>query len=570
VGPDGAIYIGSYDKKLYAVNPNGTLKWSFATSNGVFSSPAIGADGAVYFGSHDGKVRALNPDGTLRWTFTTGGAVYSSPAIDKDQVVYVGSFDQKLHAINPNGTQKWVIQESDWIYSSPAVTWSPDINPINGALYFGSYSGNFHRREASEGGLNWTFQTEGPIVSSPALDIEGNVYVGSEDGKLYSLSPDGTLRWTFQAGDYIYSSPAIGWDGRVYFGAYDRKLYVLGTNGALHTSFLLGGDIYSSPVVASDGRVYVGCLDGKLYAFPAETLLAPSAWPMFRNDSRHHSNEGLLWFEGGGFLPGGWFQFNLRSSIFSDDQYEVRVGFEWSDNLIDWHFAGYVSVQYEGFKTLAVGPTSYETLFFRAKSFSAAFPRSRNPYGFIKLTLPPGWSMIANPLNTRLNTLNGLMPDVPEGTQFLKWNEAEQTYESFYFDPADGWLPDTPLLPGEGGFVFNPEAGPITVTFIGEVLQGYLSNSIPAGVSIRSSMVPQSGGITSLLGFGPEDGLAQGDRLDRYHDNTIDNFAYLSGSWYRTNPPPTIALEPTPKVAEAFWFQMGGPRGWKRTFSVWP
>src|ERR1035437_7481480 len=36
-GADGTIYAGSYDHNLYAVNPNGTQKWAFATGNAVES-----------------------------------------------------------------------------------------------------------------------------------------------------------------------------------------------------------------------------------------------------------------------------------------------------------------------------------------------------------------------------------------------------------------------------------------------------------------------------------------------------------------------------------------------------
>ena len=35
----------------------------------------------IYVGSDDNKVYALNPDGTLKWSYTTGSAVYSSPAM---------------------------------------------------------------------------------------------------------------------------------------------------------------------------------------------------------------------------------------------------------------------------------------------------------------------------------------------------------------------------------------------------------------------------------------------------------------------------------------------------------
>jgi len=34
--------VGSTDNKLYAINPDGTLKWSYATGNDVYySSPAL-------------------------------------------------------------------------------------------------------------------------------------------------------------------------------------------------------------------------------------------------------------------------------------------------------------------------------------------------------------------------------------------------------------------------------------------------------------------------------------------------------------------------------------------------
>ena len=50
------------------------LKWSYTTGLNVESSPAIGADGTIYVGSYDNKIYAINPDGTLKWSYTTGGA----------------------------------------------------------------------------------------------------------------------------------------------------------------------------------------------------------------------------------------------------------------------------------------------------------------------------------------------------------------------------------------------------------------------------------------------------------------------------------------------------------------
>jgi outer membrane protein assembly factor BamB len=91
VGADGTIYVGSDDHNLYALNPDGTQKWTFATGGTVFSSPAVGADGKIYVGSDDHNVYALNPDGTQKWKFATNGRVMSSPAVGADGTIYVGS-----------------------------------------------------------------------------------------------------------------------------------------------------------------------------------------------------------------------------------------------------------------------------------------------------------------------------------------------------------------------------------------------------------------------------------------------------------------------------------------------
>ncbi len=48
--------------------------------------------------SDDHNVYALNPDGSLLWSYSTGGKVESSPAIGADGTVYIGSDDRKLYA----------------------------------------------------------------------------------------------------------------------------------------------------------------------------------------------------------------------------------------------------------------------------------------------------------------------------------------------------------------------------------------------------------------------------------------------------------------------------------------
>ena len=112
IGPDGTVYVGSYDEKLYAINgKRGVKLWEFKTGHWVSSSPAIGSDGTVYVGSHDKKLYAINgKSGDKLWEFVTGSAV-SSLAIGSDGTVYVGSFDNKLYAIK---TASQGLAKSPW------------------------------------------------------------------------------------------------------------------------------------------------------------------------------------------------------------------------------------------------------------------------------------------------------------------------------------------------------------------------------------------------------------------------------------------------------------------------
>ena len=43
--------MGSEDYYLYAINPDGLLKWKYKTDGEIYSSPAIGSDGTIYVGS---------------------------------------------------------------------------------------------------------------------------------------------------------------------------------------------------------------------------------------------------------------------------------------------------------------------------------------------------------------------------------------------------------------------------------------------------------------------------------------------------------------------------------------
>jgi len=222
---DGVVYVGSTDGLLYAINLDTGLKiWSYDTKSMIWGSPAIDASGVIYIGSQDTCVYAINSSGKLKWKFPTGSYVMASPAIGSDGTIYVGSADGGFYAIRPDGTKKWRLETGSAIDSSAAI--GPDGNIYFGNGYEGSDGVLYAVRP--DGSLIWGIPIHnGGMLSSPAIDPSGTIYVGTCDNKVYAFKSDRTKVWEYATGDFVISSPALGADGSVVFGSYDGKVYCL-------------------------------------------------------------------------------------------------------------------------------------------------------------------------------------------------------------------------------------------------------------------------------------------------------------------------------------------------------
>ena len=84
-------------------------------------------------------------------------------------------------------------------------------------------------QELEPGDKIWSFKTGG-WVTSPAIESDGTIYVGSDDNNLYAINPDGSKKWAYATNGVVYSSPAIGSDGTLYFGSDDGYFYAIKTS----------------------------------------------------------------------------------------------------------------------------------------------------------------------------------------------------------------------------------------------------------------------------------------------------------------------------------------------------
>jgi len=67
----------------------GCIKWKFETDGAVMSSITINSDNKIHIACEDGKLYTLNDDGSLFWSYDANSPLLSSPTIGPNGTLYV-------------------------------------------------------------------------------------------------------------------------------------------------------------------------------------------------------------------------------------------------------------------------------------------------------------------------------------------------------------------------------------------------------------------------------------------------------------------------------------------------
>ncbi|TNF42503.1 MAG: T9SS type A sorting domain-containing protein, partial [Bacteroidetes bacterium] len=321
---DGTLYFPVYDGRLFAMNPDKSLKWiasiqaytdEYEIVNAVSTStPTIGSDGTIYVNTlgyylknysdqHDfGILWAINPDGSEKWRYIAGHVsiketnypdawLRGSVAIGHDGTIYIVTEGGTLHAVNPDGSVKWKFNAAANKSWYRGLKGNSPVVGTDGTIYYVA-GGEFKLHDVSsmetrifainsDGIYKWDFLLIEDKVffseNTPAIGPDGKIYVDNNNGSsvsyLFALNPDGTKAWEFNTGQNTGSSAVIAKDGTIYISgssyvssAHRIKIYALNPDGTEKWRFPKDGEkdkfgfAISTPVIGADNNIYYGTI----------------------------------------------------------------------------------------------------------------------------------------------------------------------------------------------------------------------------------------------------------------------------------------------------------------------
>jgi hypothetical protein len=212
IGPNGTVFVTfRSDKHVFAINPDGSLRWKLDTGGDGLDVPVVGDDGTVYVSDYLGIISddhgspdqechlySIAAEGTLNWSLSTG-------------------YTSGKPTIGTNNTIFFISSEAPWITWPP---WDDNWESITHQL----------NAVSTDGTILWQVETRAPIMTWPVLDGNNNMYVGLRNGDLLSFYPEGNLNWSQALGCPIVSSPIVG-NGKIYFLSYDKFSYAYSIDG---------------------------------------------------------------------------------------------------------------------------------------------------------------------------------------------------------------------------------------------------------------------------------------------------------------------------------------------------
>ncbi|MFN6790059.1 PQQ-binding-like beta-propeller repeat protein [Bacillus sp. TD11] len=298
IGRDGTIYVGNNNKKLYAFNKNGSIKWVKDDVTDSNISPVIAEDGTIYVAY--GKLTALNPDGSIKWQVKDAQAAHT-PIIDSEGTIYVYT-SKSITAYNSNGSKKW---ESSKMFEGANSGKNSMLMSKDGIIYTLLSSGEnyFLYAHDKNGKELWNKKARGDAGNPGfSLGLNNELYING-GSIIHIFDKDGNLikQWKPDKMRSITASTISSKDGTIYITG-DGSLAAYNQDYTLKWKTLSDGGVGNSPVIDKNGVVYVNSAQALYVVNPDGTLKWKMPFSLFHpgstNDTIIIGRDGTLYLPG--------------------------------------------------------------------------------------------------------------------------------------------------------------------------------------------------------------------------------------------------------------------------------
>jgi outer membrane protein assembly factor BamB len=244
--PDGQLIVGSFDRKLYSLNPlSGSENWRFEQAKDRWIAGVLIANETIYATNADYNLYALSFTGTQKWVapFKADQAIWGTPVSDGTNV-YFGTLGRHVYAVNAQtGKQTWVQTVDGAILGSPVLG-------LNNTIYVGTYGGVLVAMKTGNGAIIQQQTASSWIWAGPTQDGT-NVYVGDANGMFYAFPMTDTGQsWTQQLNGAIIASPLVS-GNTIIVGTESGNVYFMDNTGQNLRPVTVSGSIEATPLLAS-------------------------------------------------------------------------------------------------------------------------------------------------------------------------------------------------------------------------------------------------------------------------------------------------------------------------------
>lgn len=311
VSVGGTIYVSALSHQdnsttkgmLYALKPNGSVKWKSALKSRGIPTLAVGNDGTVYAAS--GAALAFSPNGVKKWEISLEETATIAPKLGKDGSLYVttspsGPQDREagtgklqgesqkreapgyLYKIRADGTVAWKVPLEGIPVFAPQVA-GKVIYAVLCSETETQSQGSGEARSGSQrliainedGTICWSKEYVA-LVGPPVTDRHGAVYFASKDGRLHALRADGSTKWMFAVNGAL-TRPLIGGNETLYVASGSSTdssshgcIYALSPDGDELWRRAVGNRTFTSLYGGGNGVAYASCYSR---AEPGKTML---------------------------------------------------------------------------------------------------------------------------------------------------------------------------------------------------------------------------------------------------------------------------------------------------------